>query len=101
MIIKRGDTFQPDIAVTLSGSVQSLVGWSIASQIRTKQGKLVTAFTVANRNDSLGSFRLVPVTPESSWPLDELLWDIQYTDASGRVISTDTVTLQVTKDITL
>lgn len=101
--IKRGDTWAPDIAnVDENDVAQPITGWTIASHIRTADGKLVAALQVANRVDAAGTFTLtVPsTTPETSWPTGQLLWDIRYTDTSGRVSSTETMALVTEANIT-
>lgn len=98
---KRGDSFQPAMSVLNGTAAQSIAGWGIISQIRAADDTLIASLEVFDRNDSLGTYNLRPMTqyPETGWPLCVADWDIQYTDSNGRVFSTQTIKLRIEKDI--
>lgn len=101
--LKRGDTFLPAIAVTDgAGAPLSLAGWLIKSQIRDATQRLVADLDVINRVDASGTYTLRPAatTPEAGWPVGDHLWDIQYTNPAGVVMSTDTILVSVLQDVT-
>ncbi len=96
---KRGDTFSPLISVTEDNNEPvNITNWTILSQVRDRQDTLVSALTVSNRNNSAGTFNLSAAST-STWPVGELYWDIEYTNASGVKVSTETVLIKCLKDI--
>jgi len=99
--IKRGDSFQPAMSVLDGTAPKSIAGWVIISQIRASDDTLIATLEVFDRNDSLGTYNLRPITqyPETGWPLGVADWDIQYTDGNGRIFSTQTIKLRIEKDI--
>lgn len=100
---KRGDSFRPSLAVTTeAGAVQDITGWEIISQVRDRNGKLVATLDVSSRVDASGTFVLAPAdedSAEANWPVGDLEWDVEYTDAAGLVRSTETITIRCLKDI--
>ena len=66
------------------------LGISVASQVRRMDGKLVGTLTVAH--GTMGAFSLEGST--NTWPLGDLLWDIQYTLA-GKNFSTQNLILRL------
>lgn len=93
---KRGDTFSPTCTTD-----QPITGYTIASQIRTKTNKLISTLVPAiAQSTPIGVFTLTHSGSTQTWPVETLYWDIQYTNGSGKIVSTDTVELEIEKDIT-
>ncbi|MFN4328289.1 MAG: hypothetical protein ACK4FF_05380 [Limnobacter sp.] len=101
---KRGDTFEVQATYSDSsdGSPINLTGYTIASQIRHPGGALVATLAVTIPDQSvpanLGKFTM-RVNNTASWPVTDLLWDIQYS-FDNSVISTETVVVRVQPDVT-
>lgn len=92
---KRGDTFILEATVN-----DDITGWNIKSQVR--QGThlvadLIVTVLSATPTSSVYSLFLEDTT---DWPVDRLMCDIQYTTDEGQIISTETFTIEVQKDIT-
>ncbi len=97
---KRGDTFLFRGTVTVGGVAQNISAWTITSHIRSGQ-VLVAAPTIVKTNPSVGVYTLeVLATATTLWPAKSLVWDIQYTTDSSQVVSTETVEIQCTEDVT-
>lgn len=99
--VKRGDTFKLNAAVTADGAAVNITGWTITSQIRTGGGRLINTLTCAIVSGAAGTYTITESAAgvTATWPLEQLEMDIQYS-ASGTVISTETVKVDVVKDIT-
>ena len=97
---KRGDTFLVEATATAASVPQDLTGWSIRSQVR--QGStLVADLSVEYTNRPSGVFRLsAPPALTQSWPVKVLSCDIEYTTASGQVVSTETFEIDCKGDVT-
>lgn len=97
---KRGDTFLLEGVVSINSVAQDITGWTIRAQVRNG-AILVEALTVEYTDRSAGKFRLRanPVATEL-WPVKELDCDIEYTLASGQVVSTETFKVNVKADVT-
>ncbi len=93
---KRGDTF------TLTCSTdQPISGYTIASQIRDKAYNLVSTLTVSVlQSTPTGIYTLSSPTSTATWPIGDLECDIQYTNGSGVIISTETFIINVVRDVT-
>jgi len=92
---KRGDTLQ--LACSCDNNI---TGWSILAQVRDTNQKLISPLTVnISQSSPTGVFTLTPTVATSSWPIGTLYMDIQYTTASGQVVSTETVGIEVVRDI--
>lgn len=101
--IKRGDTYVVTVTATEDDGTTpiDLTGWTIRSQIRDAEDVLVAQLRVTVTNAAAGQFTLDQATPDTTgWPVGTCSQDIEYTDPSGRVISTGTFSVRVAKDIT-
>ncbi len=99
--IKRGDTLDLQCACTVDGVAVDLTGWSVACQLRGPGGEVVHAFEPVITDAAAGQFRLRALPAKTAtWPTGTLTGDIQYTDPSGRVMSTRTFTLPCLEDVT-
>lgn len=98
---KRGDTLTINGTRTdrTTGAAVSLVGASVACEI--KIGATRQALGVEILDAASGTFRL-SLDAETTASLRVGLWrsDVEFTDASGQVVSTDTFLLQVIEDVT-
>lgn len=93
---KRGDTFDINCDVG-----QSIVGWTIRSQVRDDADNLVLALTVTVTNSATGKYRLSATAAQTAiWPANPLFCDIEYTTAASVVTSTETFIINCKKDIT-
>jgi len=97
---KRGDTLtiagqHTDIA----GDSASLTGTTVASAMQLGAVRVVLLATVVNA--SQGTFSL-SLTPVQTAALSVGLWssDVEFTNASGDVTSTDTFLISIAEDIT-
>jgi hypothetical protein len=105
---KRGDTFrQSFIAQDSDGLPVDLTDYTIESQARNKSGTLLASFSV-NKTDAVNGEFDITEADTSGWPIyrpgspsHSLYMDIQYTDPSGTVESTETLMISVKEDITL
>ncbi len=93
---KRGDTF------LLTGTTDvPLTGYTIASQVRDKSFKLIAQLTVnITQTSPTGIYTLSYPAGSSSWPVGLLECDVQYTDGSGFIVSTETFEIDVLRDVT-
>ena len=100
LTVKRGDTLTITGTRTDSGgSAVSLVGASVACEI--VYGSLRQSLTTEITDAAAGEFTL-SLSAATMEGLRTGVWkgDVEFTDASGNVASTDTFLLQITEDIT-
>ena len=98
--IKRGETFLLECQVKgADGVALNLTGWAIVSQIRDNRDRLIATLTVDIHTPATGQYR-VRYDDTDEWPPGEAHMDIAYTDASGRAMSTETLTVSVERDVT-
>jgi hypothetical protein len=100
---KRGDTFD------LSGSVSALVegepvpdftNWVGASQIRDARGQLVAELEFEWLDPAERLVRIKAPATTDAWPIGPVRMDVQLTSPDEKVISTETVTIEIVEDIT-
>ena len=98
---KRGDTFlfSAVLRESKTGPVTDLTNWEIASMIRDADDVLIDEVTVTVTNAANGAYTL-RVDETTAWPVGAAYWDIQYTDDSGIIRSTETIPVQIIEDIT-
>lgn len=100
---KRGDTFKcsGEITVVINGSPEEdLTGYEGECQIRTP-GDILIADLVFTWLDAVN--RLAEISYAGStqnWPLGLAHIDIQVTSPSDEVISTQTMVIEITRDVT-
>lgn len=101
--LKRGDTFKLDAEVQGDGAAipGGIGAWTIASQLRTAGGTLVDTFTTAITDAVAGTYTITESASgvTEDWPVGRHEMDIEYI-VGGQVISTETVTVSVEKDVT-
>lgn len=99
---KRGDTF--DYATTIPGTFPDgyFAGWSVAAQVRlVSSGALVSTLSATWADSATTRTLYLFKADTSAWPLGAVEFDVQFTRTSdGYVLSSDTATLTVTKDVT-
>ncbi|MDO4723455.1 MAG: hypothetical protein Q4A97_01675 [Comamonadaceae bacterium] len=107
--VKRGDSIDWHCRVQAGGPGGGLpldiTGWSIACQLRSVQrnaaARLVHAFAPAIVNAAAGQYRLSASNAQTAaWPAGLAALDVRYTDATGRVMHTETVAVLVCEAIT-
>jgi hypothetical protein len=108
LAIKRGDTLALDCAVS-----RDLTGWAVRAQIRAASNDRLLAectVSVLPYDAEAGVTRYaLTVAPEvtRAWPMPvgtrptyPAVLDIEYTDPAGVVQSTETVALEIERDVT-
>jgi len=99
---KRGDTFMLTCTHKVAGVATSVTGYTIASQIRNRYGRLVATLEaeLANQGTSPGVFYLTPTDPDTTgWEIGRHDCDIELYDG-GVIRSTQTFVVPVAEDVT-
>lgn len=97
---KRGDSFEVDcVYKDADGTPLDLDGITITSQFRMKDVLISDAEITIGSPTTSGAFRVV-VADTDEWPVGALAWDIEYLLAGGSIISTETVLINVLRDVT-
>ena len=110
---KRGDSFDHlakiPVKVTLPDGTTTgfedgfFVGWTVTAQIRTAQYDRLLAELTCSWADPAATTRILSVKAlhTSTWTLGPAEMDIQfYNPTTGYTISTNTISIEVVKDIT-
>lgn len=92
---KRGDTFH---YVGALPDTIDLTGAAAKCQIRTVAGEPIDDIDVELRPDKTLILRKQITT---HWPIGAAALDVQFTLTNGDVVSTDTVSVQIKRDVTL
>lgn len=101
---KRGDTFTYSATLknSATGAVVDLTGYSIAAKIR--QADLTEVFTFSPSIDTpatAGIYSMSATAAQTAtWAVGTHQLDVEFTDGSGTVTSTDTMAFTVVQDIT-
>jgi hypothetical protein len=97
--VKQGDTLEWIIAVTSNDVVLDLTGYAVRAQIR-RSDVLVASLTVTFTNPSAGIMNLTATAAQTdAWPAGTHKCDIEFTDLTGDVFSSDTFDVIVLEDI--
>ena len=99
---KRGDTFNMSgqVDVTDNGiAIPDLTGWTGSAQIRTLDDVLVADLEFTWLNAATRTCKLYKLTT-TAWPIGIAEIDIQLTNASAEIVSTETVQIEIVKDVT-
>ncbi|TXH14731.1 MAG: hypothetical protein E6R03_08635 [Hyphomicrobiaceae bacterium] len=97
---KRGDTFLLQAVGTVDDVGQDMTNWSVAAQVRNGSSLLHNlTLTWVDRPNGIYQLSCAPVNT-ATWPVKLLVCDIQYTTASGQVISTETFGINNIADVT-
>jgi hypothetical protein len=99
---KRGDTFNLECnAEDQYGDAVSIADFTITSQIRSADDALLQALTVTKTEEAAGLFTLsATATQTEAWAPGNYDCDIEFTNTDGAVVSTETMTIVILKDIT-
>ena len=97
---KRGDSFTLFDCQLLddNDTPENLTNIAIKCQLRTIRDTLISDMQIVKHSGNLYYDIIAPST--DSWPLGSARFDIEYTDQSGRVFSTETIALPVIQDET-
>lgn len=97
---KRGDTLEWVVTLTQDEVAVNITDWTITSQIR--QGTTLTASLTVTKSDAPNGQFTLSATPAqtASWEVGSHSVDIEFINASGYVVSSQTFTLQLVRDIT-
>jgi hypothetical protein len=96
---KQGDTLEWVISLTEGGSAVDISDWSIRAQIR-QNDTLIATLTTTVTNASGGVFNLTATaTSTDSWSAGNHSCDIEFTDNTNDVFSTETFTVTIIEDI--
>lgn len=96
---KQGDTLEWVIALTEGGSAVDISDWSIRAQIR-QNDTLIATLTTTVTNSSGGVFSLSATkTATDSWAAGNHSCDIEFTDNTNDVFSTETFVVTIIEDI--
>ena len=100
---KRGDTFDRVLLIPEATFADGyFLLWDVASEIRTARGKLIATLTPSWADPAADTrFLRLFAEPTTDWPLGDLELDVQFTRQSdGFDQSTETITVQVVRDVT-
>jgi menaquinone-dependent protoporphyrinogen IX oxidase len=96
---KQGDTLEWVITLTESGASVDITDWSIRAHIR-QNDTLISALTVVLTNSPNGVFSLNATAAQTdTWSAGTHSCDIEFTDSSGEVFSTETFSVTILEDI--
>lgn len=99
--LKQGDSLALQCTAQEEGEALSIAGWSIASEVRAPGGQRVHVFEPVITDAATGQYTLAATPAQTAtWPAGGLSMDIRYTTASGHVMTTETVALQIEAAIT-
>lgn len=99
MTFKRGSTFTATVTYSpTSGDPTDLSATTVTSYVEDANGVEYEG-TVTKAGDNMSFTVTIADTVTEAWPLGPLLWDVKYITA-GNVTISDTVTLNVVKNIT-
>ncbi len=97
---KRGDTFEIAGQLFSNGSPIDITGYTIRSHVRYKDN-LVKNLTSSITDAAAGKYQVSATALETSvWPVYNLTMDIEFTDTTPKVFSTETITIRMIKDET-
>lgn len=96
---KQGDTLDWVITLTDTGTAVDINTWSIRAQIRASD-TLIATLTVTVVDAANGLFRLSATAAQTdSWAAGSHSCDVEFTDGSGNVFSTETFVVNILEDI--
>lgn len=97
---KQGDTLDWVLTLTEGGAPVDITDWTIVAQIRASD-TLIASLTVTVVDAANGQFRLsATAAATDSWTAGSHSCDIEITDDSSNVFSTETFTVVILEDIT-
>jgi len=97
--LKQGDTVDWVVTLNEGGAPVDITSWTIRAQIRSGD-TLIFTLTVTVIDASAGQFRLSATPAQSDlWAAGSHSCDIEFTDDSSNVFSTETFKVVVIEDI--
>lgn len=99
--IKQGASWMAYLDYSQNGMAEAFNVSELSAQMRAANNEFLTQLTIAADPVVVGRF-IVSATPAqtSGWPIGEVLFDVKRTSGS-KVTPTDTVTMTVSRRITL
>jgi hypothetical protein len=100
---KRGDTFDRILLIPEATFANGyFTGWTVTSQMRTTTGRLVGVLT-ATWADPAANTRFLRLfnNDTTKWPLGTHEVDAQFVSPANIVLSTETLLVNVIRDVTL
>jgi hypothetical protein len=99
---KRGDTLLLHCQALISQGVpRDLSGWHVRAQLRDARDAVLPGLAVVVDVPAEGRYTLrAPAVATCGWAPSRAELDIEYEDPDGNVISTETVSLRIVRDIT-
>ena len=101
---KRGDTIDWTGFYKINNVPINLTNIDISCQFRKADGTLLFSpeITKLNQITDTGKYTIkVPAHTVRDFPVEKLKSDIQYTDSSGNVTSTETFFINILEDVTI
>ena len=96
---KQGDTLEWVITLTENESTVDITDWSIRAHIR-QNDTLISALVVTLTDSPNGVFVLSATAAQTdTWSAGSHSCDIEFTDSSGEVFSTETFGVSILEDI--
>jgi len=96
---KRGDTFAYYAAITSAeGNPLTGIAANLKCQIRNSLDKLISDVKI-EETVTPGEYKF-SVASTADWSVANKYMDIQYTDAEGSIVSSETLVIPVEKDVT-
>ena len=98
---KRGDTLTI-LVVRKDSEGDPMTGdaLKLKAQLRTATDKLLADFAITE-TAVLGTYELsIPSSVAKTFEIGMAYWDLQYNDGAGNISSSDTVEIEILKDIT-
>jgi hypothetical protein len=97
---KRGDTFELAGQLLSNGVALDITGYTIKSHVRYKDN-LVENLTTSITDAAAGKYQVTATAAKTaSWPIYNLTMDVEFTDTTPKVFSTETITIRMIKDET-
>lgn len=96
---KVGDTFKLPCKLTKDGADVDLTGWLVKSQLRYVN-TLISELTYVVIDALQGLYSLEELGSTQLWPVGVYTCDIEYTDPTGLIVSTETFTINFIADVT-
>lgn len=96
---KQGDSFEWVVTLTDDQEPVDITSWSIRAHIRNND-TLVAALTITKTDPTGGVFTASATAAQTdTWTAGDHKCDIEFTDASSVVLSTDTFDVSILEDI--
>lgn len=97
---KQGDTLDWVLTLSEGGAPVDITSWTILAHIRAND-TLIASLTVTTIDAANGQFRLsATAAATDTWTAGSHSCDIEFTDGSSNVFSTETFTVSILEDIT-